>query len=871
LPINALGAVPKGENAGKINVSSAGGIRREKKRPMRPYAFTIFLSAFLLFSVQLLLAKYILPWFGGAPAVWTTCMLFFQSLLLAGYGYAHWLSGRPIARQRNIHLVLLAASAALLAAAAFAWGAPLLPDGSWRPAPGATPAWQIVQLLAVGVGLPYFALSATGPLLQAWFNRAHPHLSPYRLYALSNLGSLLGLVSYPFAVEAYVPLKAQAQLWSTGYVTFVAGMAACALLLVRRAQASAAAVTTPVNAEHDTEASRPGAVRYLLWFALPMCASVLLLAVTNQLTQEVAAIPFLWMLPLSLYLLSFILCFDGERWYARGIYLTLLLPALALTTIVIHRGLDVPLLAQIGVYVGALFVLCMMCHGELVRLRPHPRHLTSFYLTITAGGAAGGLFVGLAAPYLFVGYWELPIGLWLCAALALAVLLHDRDSPLRRGSTAPALAAAVAAVVLAGFVFGDEIPEGIADNLELAPSLWTLGLPAAGAVVLVVLAARRWLRTPVLAAGSMDATLLRITGLSRERANATQPRPPASDGPTSQRRLAAGVTTIVAALGLFGAVHMSIAHSSVEDTTYVSRNFYGVLQVVENDADDPVEHNYRLRHGRIIHGVQYDAPDKRREPSAYYGPQTGISLAVLNHPKRLAGRRGLRLGVIGLGVGTLAAYGRRGDTVRFYEINPQVIRLARGEDSPFSYLGDTRARVEIALGDARLSLEQELARGARQNFDVLAVDAFSSDSIPVHLLTREALGTYLAHLNPRDGILAIHVSNRYLELTPVVRRLAEHFGLDMAVVESDEVGITWRSTWVLLAHRHRTLAAPAIARAALQKLDPPASRLWTDDYSNLFRALRIGEAKDPGSPAQAGKRPTTAILLDVLEAPRETE
>lgn len=789
---------------------------------MLPYAVTIFLSAFLLFEVQLFLAKYILPWFGGVPAVWTTCMLFFQVLLLGGYGYAHWLAGvRSLRAQRAIHLALLAASLAVLLGLAAAWGTPLLPDSGWKPAADESPIPAILLLLTVSVGLPFFVLSATNPLLQAWFSRAQPNVSPYRLYALSNLGSLLGLVSYPFAVEVLVPLRQQSWLWTAGYLLFCAGIVAAGWRLgdtrARTAKKSTARNSPP-----------PGRARYALWFALAACASVLLLATTNQLTQDIAVVPFLWMLPLTLYLLSFILCFDSDRWYVRRLYLPALAAALAIITLLMEHGLKTHILGQIAIYSVTLFIACMVCHGELARLKPASRHLTAYYLSISVGGALGGIFVGILAPYWFLGFWELPIGLWACAALVVGVLWLDKQSLLHRAAgRLPAYGLLAAALLLVAFVFGEEItgadsPAALFNTLGGGPLLLLAG--AAGVMLFLASAVngQRWWRI-VTAGGSSSGRRPRLAPAARVRIT---------------------LAPVVAALLMFGAAQFSIATGPIKDTVRMTRNFYGLLAVTSDNADDPQQHALMLRHGGINHGWQYQAPARRLEPSAYYGPNSGIYYAFRHHPKRLRGAP-LRVAVIGLGTGTLAAYGRRGDEFRFYEINPEVLRLAYGADATFTYLNDTPAAVSVALGDARLSLEREARRGQHGDFDILAIDAFSSDSIPVHLLTREAFDVYLDRLADH-GVLAIHISNRYIDLKPVVWRLAEEFGLSFTLIDSTEKvsGSEYSSDWVLLTRRDWPGAVPAIAQVA--EHGPPEGRspLWTDDYSNVFLAVRMGPAKD---------------------------
>ncbi|NQT86236.1 hypothetical protein HQ560_05685, partial [bacterium] len=379
---------------------------------MLGFAVTIFISAFLLFQVQPLIGKYILPWFGGGPAVWTSCMLFFQMLLLGGYAYAHVIRTRLSQRtQVIVHVTLLAATLLAL---------PIAPSEGWKPQGDENPALYILLLLAVTVGLPYFVLSATGPLLQAWFSVRHPGRSPYRLYALSNVGSLLALLSYPFLVEPAMALRSQSTTWSIGFGLFVAFCIVSALSMLR---------VRPTDADEagaDEDSAPPGWGVCLVWVALAACGSTMLLAVTNQMSWDVAVVPFLWVLPLTLYLLTFIICFEFERWYYRPVFWPLLGLGAGAIVHLMFEGVRMPILFQVAGYAGGMFFCCMVCHGELVRLKPSPRYLTSFYLMVSAGGALGGLFVSLVAPAVFPMYLELHIGLWMTCALALVVYLYSR-------------------------------------------------------------------------------------------------------------------------------------------------------------------------------------------------------------------------------------------------------------------------------------------------------------------------------------------------------------------------------------------------------------------------------------------------------------
>ena len=667
------------------------------------YAATIFLSSFLLFLVQPLIARLILPWFGGTAAVWTTCMLFFQTLLLAGYAYAHATNAKLAPRaQAVLHTALLGISLLLL---------PIAPNDLWKPSGTEEPISWILLVLTATVGLQYTLLASTSPLLQAWFARARPGADPYRLFAVSNLASLLALVGYPLLVEPLLGNREQVLGWSALYVLF---SLVCAGL-----SWSVSSINPEKNFTQEEGAIPLRRGDYLLWLALSATGSVMLLAVTNHVTQNVASFPLLWIAPLTLYLLTFILAFEGRGLYRPRIFWIFVLAALgAMAWMLVDADYQFDLPMQLGIYLAGLFLGCMFCHGELYRARPAARHLTAFYLTISAGGALGGLLVAVVAPLAFDAFYEIGIAL-----IALAVLAAVRFA-----------------------------------SVNMAARLLSL------------------------------ATLL-----------------------------------AVAACAVYDArrFHRNVLVSE--------RNFYGVIRVKEWDAGSE-SHSRRLIHGVIMHGEQNMSPQRRREPTTYYQPSSGIGAAIAAKKARGA----VRMGVIGLGAGTLAAYGAKGDRYRFYDINPQVVAVARGQ---FTYLADSEAKIDIALGDARLSLEREPPQG----FDILAVDAFSSDAIPVHLITREALAVYLRHMKP-DGIVAFHVSNRFLSLVPVVARIARENGAYAVLVsdkgkDGDDDHTT--TDWVLVSRVKSALEAPEIMEASPEAPeDKPGWRAWTDDYSNLVQILR---------------------------------
>jgi hypothetical protein len=766
-----------------------------------PFALTVFLSAFLLFEVQPLIAKYLLPWFGGAPAVWTTCMLFFQVLLLGGYVYAHLVSTRMSPqRQKWTHLLLLLASVVLLVSLGRTWATPITPGVSWRPLSSDEPVRRLLTLLAVSVGLPYLILSSTAPLLQSWYGRHTAGGSPYRLYALSNLGSLLALAGYPFLIEWLLPLEGQARMWSWMYGAFALCCGTCAVMAARTSAGSSEISSTPddigTSPVRDGTYERPTTGRKLIWMGLAACGSTMLLATTNQLCLGVAVVPFLWVLPLALYLLTFILCFQNERWYRREIYQPAFGVGAVLACFALFHQTTLTLLPQIAIYSLALFASCMVCHGELVRLKPATQHLTSFYLFVAAGGALGGVFVSLLAPHLFNGYWEYHLGLWGSAFLMFTVLWMEKASWVHQSKPW------VAGLMI---VFVCFIPVSFALTTKGRSIVHDWRLPA---MLLVAV-----------------ALVIKLAYRSRVE----------DHGPTSPEL---AKFCVVAALSILGGLLFLNTWQSV---IVAVRNFYGVLSIEESWTAEPAWRAYGLSHGPILHGYQFLDPAKRRYATSYFGKLSAIGLAVLNHPKRQRERpedRRLRIGVVGLGVGTIATYGEPGDYIRFYEINPEVCRLANSHF--FSYLKDSQARVDVILGDARLSMEQELAQNQPQQFDVLVLDAFSGDAIPVHLVTREAFEIYLPHLQKPDGLIAVHISNRFVDLRPVLWKVAEHFDLSPAWFQTPAEGrIGSPCDWVILAPNRAVLDQPAMAKAVSPaQFYGSSAPLWTDNYSNLFRILR---------------------------------
>lgn len=687
------------------------------------FAAAVFVSAFLLMLVQPVIGKYLLPWFGGTPAVWTVCLLFFQALLFLGYAYAHalvrFLRLRP---QVMVHATLLLAALAIL---------PITPREAWQPPDGEHPVGRLLVLLARCVGLPYFALAATSPLLQSWFSRTQPQQTPYRLYAVSNLGSLLGLLVYPFVVEPALTLDRQTLSWSWIFGGFGGLCGLCGWRAFRQGIDHASGPAREPTASPAETGPLPWST-YAFWFALAMVPSVMLLAVTDQMCTDVAVVPLLWLLPLALYLISFILCFHSPSWRPRGFWAVGWGLAVVLAIPMMVQGLGVqtslPIPIQIAVFAWLLLTCAMVCHGELARRQPAPTHLTAFYLTMSGGGVAGGLFVGILAPLLFGQRAEVSLAMGAGSILLLVVLYQDRTASLGGGRPRPA-----------------------------------------------------WLA------------------------------------------LLVGLGLQISALWL-------LYHMPLKGVEIVRRNFYGVLQVRTVPVPkEPEELIRQLIHGRTMHGSQFTNPLRASAPTTYYGPDSGVGL-LLRAPSANSPRR---IGVVGLGTGTLATYGRDGDYFRFYEINPAVIEFAT---SHFQYLADCAAQMEFVSGDARLQLEHEAA----QDLDVLVVDAFSSDAIPVHLLTREAFGVYLRHL-ARDGLLAVHISNAHLDLRPVVAANAHSHGTDMITVFSDgnaSQGL-YPALWCLLSRDPTRLHTEQLQAVA----EPDVERhiLWTDQRNSLFDVLKLGK------------------------------
>lgn len=743
------------------------------------FAVTVFTSAFLLFQIQPLVSKRILPWFGGSPAVWTTCLLFFQVVLLAGYAYAHvgtaWLRPKQFAA---LHMSLVVAAVLISA---------VLPSQPSDVSTLRDPVEDILLMLVGSIGLPYFVLSASGPLLQAWFAQVFPGRIPYRLYALSNLGSLAALLSYPVLFEPRWNLPQQAQIWKGGFIAFAALTGATAMLWTYRAPARQEAMSD------RPAASRPRRTDSVFWLLWPACAASALMATTNHVCTDVAAVPFLWVVPLALYLLTFVIAFDHPRWHRPFLTAVCTLIAIYGSALASQKGvgsvdlydcgmtgrcarLVVELLQHTSasgavspptgphVYVGflvylavnfaAMFGICLLCHGEVARRRPEPRYLTSFYLMIAAGGALGGVAVALVAPRAFATIVEWKLTIFAATIATIAAILQRLVNLVEGVAASPA--------------------KGPRSTLAPRVTLVILLLP----VSLILLDVVEYLYSPK------------------------------------------------------------------KDVLWEQRNFFGALTVRERDANDAKKHSFVLLHGVTVHGSQFAQPERRGQPTTYYSTVSGVG-RTLNFFRSRRPQDGLKIGDVGLGVGTLAAYAGKDDLICFYEIDPDVVELA-ANGRWFTYLADCRARgaqCDVQLGDGRLTLLRERGESNPIRYHVLVLDAFSGDAVPVHLLTTEAFEVYASRMTTavadgEEGALAVNISNRYLDLEPVVRGAAERIGMTPLCIRSPQVveQSIDSAAWVIVSRNTVLLRElEPFALAGGQPTKPAV--VWTDSHSSLFDAL----------------------------------
>jgi hypothetical protein len=667
------------------------------------FASVVFLASFLLFLVEPIAARQLLPVLGGSAAVWITCLVFFQVVLLLGYLYAHWLAGRS-AFMVYVSVLLLAVAAAVLSVLR-TW---LIENGA------AHPILSVFSFLSLSIGLPFLVLSSTSPLLQVWWARVEGGKIPYRLYALSNVGSLLALALYPSVIEPRFTLHSQRAGWCCGFAIF----AILSAFLAVKARSSTAAPARVIPEDLSVPRS-PGRDK-LLWLLLPMGAAMQLSAVTSYLTANIAPIPLLWILPLAVYLFTIILAFQFRirlPWSIIARVMVVMLAALAYS--LTKANGEWPLWLSILFFMVELFFACLFCHSTATRLRPGlASEATLFYLLFAAGGALGSFLIGIAAPFIFHFNLDLPITFLVTALLALAVNWS--------GAWSQRL-------------------------------LW--GVASAAMLVLVFM----------------------------------------------------------------------VRHAYMHDTIVAVRDFYGSLRVTEEPSSYPGATVRTLMNGSIRHGTQILANNElRRTPTSYYTSGSGVGLAI----RFCCEGRTRRIGVIGLGAGTLAAYGRPGDHIRFYEINPAVPAIAK---DTFTFIKDSQAQVEIVEGDGRTSL----ARESPQLFDVLVVDAFSGDAIPIHLLTTEAMALYRRQLAPH-GILAFHISNRHVDLAPAIALLADSAGMQarrVSAASTQQPG-DYTSTWMLVTADQAFFAQPELSAVAHMPESRPGLKVWTDDYSALMPLIR---------------------------------
>lgn len=736
--------------------------------------FTALFAAFLLFQIELIAARKMLPGFGGGASVWTTCMVFFQIALLLGYGYALWLSSLNLKYQRWIHGTLLLVGGLSLIFSWLHWSAPLFGNVAVLAAGAHSPVSELLWALLLSIGLPFFILSSTSSLLQSWWAaKAESATNTYTLYSYSNAGSLLGLVSYPFLFEPTLSLTLQTTIWALGFLAYVAILIGLAAFLVS-CQTSPLAKSgwrteheTPVGAGvlagrdplrrwgqrllQKSDSSRE-ILKFFFWVGLAAIPSLLLLAVTTQLTVNVAPIPLLWMLPLALYLISFMICFSGAWRQNNELFgIVVVLVAIVCAIARSHETL-LGLIGGTVIFCTGLLVVALYCHGLLYSLRPAAGQITRFYFAVSLGGVLGGMTAGIVAPLYFKDYWELPLALAMLTVLVAVIWWRSEAAWLRS---------------------------------------WRLPLLVMAAMALMI---------------EKQAA---STTLSEDKGRQMQDEK-AGQGGVIERQ----------------------------------RNFYGVLQVLRNPCG-PGVHVYSLMHGAISHGYQYDHPRLRLRPTSYYADMTGVGLVIKGlqeaETRQQGKAQGLRIGGLGMGIGTIAAYGREGDEIHFFEINPEVIRIAT-QASPFSYIRDSEAKVEIFEGDARLRLKRERQRVGALKYDLLVLDTFSGDSIPVHCLTEEAVALYLSCME-EGGVIAAHISNRYLDLAPVFAAIKRRFGLEgTIVITQGDRKISQDAAWVILTRNKAVLENPELKAVSRDEMETcKRIRLWTDDYSNLLDVLNLSK------------------------------
>jgi hypothetical protein len=721
---------------------------------------TALLAAFLLFQVELIAAKKLLPDFGGGASIWTTCMVFFQFALLLGYGYALWLSSLAVRRQRVIHGLLLVVGGASVV---FAWiqcGAPVCGGGLLISRAAHSPVIGILWMLVGSIGLPFFILSSTSSLLQSWWAARSNHVTvnTFTLYSYSNTGSLLGLISYPFLVEPTFSLSNQIIMWSVAFLAYLLAFLAITVKekdLTRSPfdRLRAGREATKENRffacfASSREDSLSSSLYFMKWIGLATLPSLMLLAVTTQLTVNVAPIPLLWMLPLAIYLISFMICFSGT-WRQRDDLLGVVV-LLAVIGCAVARAHEtgIGVIGSTVIFCLGLLVVSVFCHGMLYSRRPASGQITRFYFAVSLGGVLGGLIAGVIAPLCFRDYWELPLALAAVLILVMTIWWRSQAAWLRS---------------------------------------WRLPLFVIGCVAFLIV---------------------------KQSSSSSMP----DDRAIEWEGHASGPPNVISE----------------------KRNFYGVIKVWRETCG-PAVHLYIMLHGAISHGYQYDPISLRLRSTAYYAETTGLGILFkAMKASSSEAKRSLQVGGLGMGIGTIAAYGREGDLYRFFEINPAVIAIATNK-APFTYIHDSEAKVEIVEGDARLSLQYEQSLPGAGKYDLLVLDTFSGDSIPVHCLTKEAIELYLSRLKA-DGVIAAHISNRYLDLVPVFAAIKKHFGLEGTfIVSRGDRKISLDAAWIILTRNKAILEDPGIKAMSRPEMETCKTiRLWTDDYSNLLDVLNWG-------------------------------
>ncbi len=729
------------------------------------YGLTAFVSATMLFLVQPMFAKMILPLLGGAPAVWNTAVVFYQGVLLIGYLYAH-LTTRllGVRRQALLHAVLLLLPLLVL---------PITVPGNWQPPTATNPIPWLLALLGVTVGLPFFVVSTSSPLLQAWFARTG-HRDPYVLYAASNVGSMVALLGYPTLIEPRLHLEDQSHLWAGGYLLLVALTLTCAALIARGPGTTQEATATASRQAEAVEVAdeRLTLVRRLRWLGLAFIPSSLMMSVTTYITTQIAPIPLLWVIPLAIYLLTFILVFAGRQLLPQRLLVRafpiVFLPLVML--MLIQATQPMVLLALLHMVV--FFLAAMICHGAIATDRPAPRHLTEFYLWMSAGGVLGGMFNALLAPVIFNTLAEYPLVLAL-ACLALPRFGADALTPafVRRDLILPVLSSGLLAALIVGTA-ALNLSEGILALVVI------FGLPA--------LLCFSFSRRPLRFALGVGALFL--------------------------------VTTV-------------LYTSALGQELATERSFFGLHRILL----DPSGRFHTLAHGGTNHGMQSVDPDKQKIPLTYYYPTGPIGQVFAAYSGEHAKQR---VGVVGLGAGSLACYKAPGQAWTFYELDPRVEEIARNPRY-FTYLRDCAPDSPVVLGDGRLSLVAAPTAG----YNLLVLDAYSSDTVPVHLLTREALALYLDKLAP-GGIIAFHISNLYLDLKPVISSLATDAGLislsqdDLNVSAEDAANGKNPSQWVVIARQPADLARLAGDTRWHPLTAAPDQVVWTDSFSSIIDLIR---------------------------------